>query len=115
MVPRFLAVNDWIEAFIDYIHAQGRWGALIFAGGYIAGTVLFLPGVLLTVGAGVAFGLFWGTVIASLSATAGAALAFLVARYLARGFIEQYALKNPKFKSLDAAIGEKGWMIVFLT
>ena len=115
IVPRFWAVNGWIEGFIDYIQAKGMWGALIFAGGYIAGTVLFLPGVLLTVGAGVAFGLFWGTVIASLSATVGAALAFLVARYLARGFIEQYALKNPRFKSLDAAIGEKGWMIVFLT
>lgn len=55
-----------------------------------------------------------GTVIVSVSATVGAALAFLIARYLARGKIEQKVSSNQKFKQIDRAIGAQGAKLVFL-
>jgi uncharacterized membrane protein YdjX (TVP38/TMEM64 family) len=55
-----------------------------------------------------------GTLIASLSATCGAALSFLIARYLARGSVERHSRQNEKFKAVDSAIGEHGWKIVGL-
>ena len=47
-------------------------------------------------------------------ATLGAGLAFLVARYLVRGRIEEFARKNRRFGAIDDAIGQEGWKIVGL-
>jgi uncharacterized membrane protein YdjX (TVP38/TMEM64 family) len=47
-------------------------------------------------------------------ATLGAALAFLIARYLLRVRIEKFAQGNRKFGAIDAAIGKQGWKIVGL-
>jgi uncharacterized membrane protein YdjX (TVP38/TMEM64 family) len=49
-----------------------------------------------------------------LSATIGAALAFLIGRYLARGVVEKQVAKNEKFKAIDNAIGKHGWKVVAL-
>jgi len=46
--------------------------------------VLFLPGSILTIGAGVIFGVVRGTIYVSIAATLGATAAFLVGRYFAR-------------------------------
>ena len=69
---------------LDGIARLGSWGPAIFALLYVAATVFFLPGSILTVGAGVVFGLVRGFAIVSISATLGATAAFLVGRYLAR-------------------------------
>jgi uncharacterized membrane protein YdjX (TVP38/TMEM64 family) len=72
---------------LDGIARLGPWGPVLFLPLYVAATVFFLPGSILTVGAGVVFGLVRGFVIVSISATLGATAAFLVGRYLARGWI----------------------------
>lgn len=113
VASRFLPFGDWIQAFTDWVTAKGALGTALFAGGYVLGTIFFFPGSLLTLAAGVAFG-WWGMPLALASATLGASLAFLVARYLARGAIEKRAKKNEKFKAIDAAVGENGWKIVAL-
>jgi uncharacterized membrane protein YdjX (TVP38/TMEM64 family) len=76
--------------------------------------VFFLPGSILTVGAGVVFGLLRGFVIVSISATLGATAAFLVGRYLARGWIAGKIEGHPKFKAIDEAVAREGWKIVGL-
>ena len=113
VASRFLPFGEWIEQFTDWIKEKGTLGIVLFAGGYVLGTILFFPGSLLTLAAGVAFGL-WGIPVALCSATVGAALAFLVARYLARGAIEKRAKQNAKFAAIDSAVGENGWKIVGL-
>ncbi len=56
---------------------------------YILQTAFSLPGgAILTLAAGFLFGAVSGTVIVNVGATAGATLAFLVARYLLRDWIE---------------------------
>jgi uncharacterized membrane protein YdjX (TVP38/TMEM64 family) len=57
---------------------------------------------------------FVGTAVVSIAATAGASLAFLIARYLARGQIERKVVNNPRFSRIDRAIGERGAKLVFL-
>ena len=110
---RFLPFGAWIQAFTGWVKGKGALGVALFAGGYVLGTICFFPGSLLTLAAGVAFGL-WGIPLALGSATVGASLAFLVARYLARGAIEKRAKQNEKFQAIDAAVGENGWKIVGL-
>jgi uncharacterized membrane protein YdjX (TVP38/TMEM64 family) len=111
---RVLPVTDWLTRFNYWVAHLGVWGVLLFILVYIFATVLFFPASILTIGAGFIFGVVSGTIIVSIAATMGAALAFLIARYLARDQIEQKVADNPRFKRIDRAIGERGAKLVFL-
>lgn len=61
-----------------------------FIGIYIFIGLLMLPGAtFLSFCAGIIFGTSWGTLVVNVGATLGAALAFFVARYLLRDFMEK--------------------------
>ncbi len=111
---RVLPVTDWLTRFNYWVAHLGVWGVLVFILVYILATVLFFPASILTIGAGFIFGVLLGTAIVSIAATAGAALAFLIARYLARDQIEHKVANNSRFKRIDRAIGERGAKLVFL-
>lgn len=55
-----------------------------------------------------------GTALVSAASTTGAALAFLVSRYLARPFVEGKLRDYPKFSAADEAISREGAKIVLL-
>ena len=102
----FLPVAQWVKAFADWIRHLGLAGAFIFIGVYALGAVLFLPGAIFTIAAGLVYGIAGGTAVALAGATLGAGLAFLAARYLVRGRIEEFAQKNRRFGAIDKAIGD---------
>jgi uncharacterized membrane protein YdjX (TVP38/TMEM64 family) len=103
-----------LPAFAAWVDGLGAWGPVVFVAGYAAATVAFVPGSLLTLAAGAIFGLVRGTLVALVAATLGASLAFLVARYLARGLVERRLAGNQPFAAIDRAIGVEGRKIVFL-
>jgi uncharacterized membrane protein YdjX (TVP38/TMEM64 family) len=107
-----LPIGQAMEAVKDWIGELGIWGPVVLALVYIVATVLFVPGAILTVAAGVMFGLLVGTITISIGSTLGAASAFLIARYVARDKIAAMAGRNRKFSAIDKAIGEGGWKIV---
>ncbi len=109
-----LPVKDWIRGFIGWVQQLGPPGVIVFIVVYALATVLFLPGWIFTVSAGLIYGIAGGTLVALAGAITGATLAFLVARYLLRQHIEEFAKKNPRFQAIDAAIGKNGWKIVGL-
>ncbi len=111
---KFLPVTTWLRHFTDWIKGLGPLGIILYMGVYAVATVLFLPGWIFTVGAGIAFGLLWGTFAAICGATIGASLAFLLSRYVARDSISKRFGKNKKFNQIDAAIGKQGWKMVGL-
>jgi len=111
---RILPIQAWLMDFDQWIAGKGMEGLLVFTVGFAAGTVLFIPGSVLTLGAGFIFGIFWGTVVATVGSAIGDTLAFLIARYLAREKIRRLTLGNRKFAAMDEAIGEHGWKIVLL-
>ena len=114
VVISLLPVAEWVKTFTDWIRHLGIAGAFIFIGVYALAAILFLPGEIFTIAAGLVYGVAGGTVVALAGATLGAALAFLVARYLLRARIEKLAEKNKKFGTIDEAIGKQGWKIVGL-
>ena len=103
-----------IPRFADWVARNGMAGALLFVLGYVAATVAFVPGSLLTIAAGAIFGLGKGTALVFLAATLGASAAFLVSRYLARPLVEPRLAGNERFAAIDHAIGHEGRKIVFL-
>ena len=105
----------WVSTLRREVGGFGAAAPLAYGAAYVVATVFFVPGAPLTVGAGVAFGLLWGTVLVSVASTLGAALAFLVARYLLREKVASWVEERPKFRLVDRAVGEQGWKIVALT
>jgi len=64
--------------------------AAVFFFAYVVVAALSLPGAaIMTLAAGAIFGLFWGTVIASVASSIGALVAFLAARTLFRDLVLQ--------------------------
>src|SRR5262245_23669493 len=112
---KLLHFQDLLKAALDWIGKLGAWGPAIFVALYVLATVLFIPGSVLTLGAGALFGVVRGSVCVSISATLGATAAFLVGRYLARDAIARKIEKNAKFTAIDRAVAEEGWKIVLLT
>jgi uncharacterized membrane protein YdjX (TVP38/TMEM64 family) len=112
---RLLPAQNWLERFLDWASGTGYAGMAVFVVVYVIAAVFFLPGSILTLGAGAIFGLFWGTAVVSVGSTLGAGLAFIVGRYLARDRVSRWAMENPKFAAIDAAVGRAGGRIVLLT
>ncbi len=100
---------------LQWVDDLGAIAPIAFIIIYIIATVAFLPGSILTLGGGVLFGVFQGSIYVFLGATIGATLAFLVGRYLARGWISQKIAGNQKFSAIDKAVGKEGLKIVLLT
>ncbi|HEX5759629.1 MAG TPA: TVP38/TMEM64 family protein [Thermoanaerobaculia bacterium] len=107
-------VGDVLPRFTAWVQGLGVWGPVAYIAGYVVATVVFAPGVVLTLASGVIFGLLWGTVYTLIGASIGAACAFLVARYLARRFVERRLAARPRFQAIDRAVGHQGFKIVVL-
>lgn len=103
-----------VHSALGWIAASGWTGRLAFVGLYIAACVLFLPGSILTLGAGAVFGLGPGFALVSVASTAGAVLSFLLGRTVARGFVQRKVAADPRFAAIDAAVARDGWKIVGL-
>lgn len=112
---RHLDGQAFIQTTLLRVHDLGPWAPAVFVAVYVLATVFFLPGALLTLGAGALFGLVRGTLYVSLSSTAGATAAFLIGRYLAKDWVSQKINGDPKFKAVSAAVAREGWKIVGLT
>ncbi len=100
---------------LAWVTGLGAWGPVAFVLLYVVVTVLLLPAVVLTLGAGAVFGVVWAFVTVSIAATLGATAAFLVGRYLARGWVARRIADSPRLGAIDAAVAREGWKIVALT
>ncbi len=98
-----------------WIDSLGSIAPIAFIGLYIIATIAFLPAFALTLGAGVLFGVWLGSIYVFIGATLGAIAAFLVGRYLARDWVAKKIAGNDKFRSIDRAVGKEGLKIVLLT
>lgn len=112
---KYFNVQELLKNALAWIDSLGFWAPVTFIVIYILATVLFIPGSILTLGAGVVFGVILGSFYVFIGATLGATAAFLVGRYLARGWVSKQIENNPKFKAIDQAVAREGLKIVLLT
>ena len=104
----------FLDRFVVWVNGLGALGPAAFILGYVAATVAFIPGSVLTLAAGAIFGIGPGVVYVMTGATLGASAAFLLARYVARAAVEQRIAGNVKFAAVDRAVGREGFKIVLL-
>ena len=115
VAARLLPVVDYLKRFLGWTETVGFWGPVVVVGVYIVGCVLMAPGLVITLGAGILFGVLKGTVTVSIGSTLGACAAFLLGRTLARGWVSTKVSGNARFAAIDEAVGKEGFKIVFLT
>jgi uncharacterized membrane protein YdjX (TVP38/TMEM64 family) len=110
-----MMIQQLLQDALAWVSGLRAIGPLAFIGLYIAATVAFIPGSVLTLGAGFVFGWLAGSAYVFVGATLGATAAFLVGRYGLRGWVERKIANNPKFDAIDSAVGQEGFKIVLLT
>ena len=104
----------WLTTSQEYFSERGWLGVLLFAGGIVIAQLFVTPMSPVAITAGLIFGMGRGWVAITLGTAVGAAVNFLISRYLARGVIARRLANNDKFRLIDAAIGREGWKIVAL-
>ncbi len=110
----WLPVAEWTTSLAERARATGGAGVVIFFLAYVVSTVALLPGSLLTLAAGFAYGPLWGLAIASPASVTGAACAFLLGRTLLRDWAAAKAMSSPRARAIDAAVGREGGKLVLL-
>ncbi len=97
------ALESWVKDF-------GAAGPIVFMLIYVAGTVFFLPGSVLTLAGGALFGPVLGTFYNLTAATIGAIISFIAARYLAHDWVEKKT--GGRLKALKQGVEGEGWKFV---
>lgn len=101
-------IKDWVSGF-------GITAPIVYICLYIVATLFFLPGLPVTVIAGIAFGPVFGVVYVWIGATLGVSFAFLASRYVARDIVEGWVSGNNLFKKIDEKVEQEGWRILMFT
>ncbi|HEV7402089.1 MAG TPA: TVP38/TMEM64 family protein [Chthoniobacteraceae bacterium] len=114
-LSRHYPVLDWITQAQEHIAAMGRWGGALYPLLFAACNVLLLPAGTLAIGSGLFFGLWWGFLLNVAASVMGAAVAFSISRWAARGWVRRHFLRHRKWAALDEAVAREGWKIIFLT
>jgi uncharacterized membrane protein YdjX (TVP38/TMEM64 family) len=99
----------------QHVMRWGVWSAIWYPVLYACCNVLLLPGGVLSVGAGFFFGLWWGFLIALLGNVGGAAISFLISRFVGRQWLKRKLLRNQTLVALEPAIEKEGWKIILLS
>lgn len=103
-----------LNSFQAWMGEAGWLGIIAYILAYTVGTVLMVPGWILTVGAGLTYGLAAGTALVSAASVLGATASYLIAQHLVRESVERKISGDPRFVAIDRAIAERGWKMVFL-
>lgn len=105
----------WLDQSMLWIQQSGWTGWVWFIVLYALSCVLFLPGSVLSLGAGAVYGFWSATILVSLGSIAGAAANFMITRYLLRAWVAKKFAQSRRFRALNHAIAQDGLRILFLT
>jgi uncharacterized membrane protein YdjX (TVP38/TMEM64 family) len=107
-------VGKYLYSLAETVDAAGAWGPFLLAGAYVLATLLFVPASLLTMLAGLLFGVVKGTMVASLASLTGASASFWLGRTIAHDWVQHKMAGSPRFQAIDAAVNRQGFRILFL-
>jgi uncharacterized membrane protein YdjX (TVP38/TMEM64 family) len=98
------------EAVETYVLSLGVWAPIGFVVLYGIATVAMIPGSVFDLTGGALWGPYLGSLINLAGGSLGAALAFLVARYVARDWVQLRA--GPRTKGIMQSVDADGWKFV---
>jgi len=114
-LERFLNLNvlkSQQAAIESWRAAQPLTAALIAFVTYVIVTGLSLPGAtVMSLAIGAIFGLFWGVILVSFASSIGATLAFLIARFLLRDWVQQHF--GERLRVINESVEKDGGFYLF--
>ena len=99
-----------VDALEMWIARLGIWAPIVFILLYTVATVGMVPGSIFDLTGGALFGPYFGSLVDFTGGILGAALAFLIARYLARDWVERRA--GPRLQEVMHNVDAEGWKFV---
>lgn len=99
------------DSLASLVESAGAWGPVAYVLLYALGTVLLVPGSLLTAVGAVLFGTALGTIYTIIGATLGAALAFGISRTLGRDLARRIA--GETLQRYDLKLSRNGFAAIF--
>ena len=115
IASRFFPVVDWVARLQQKVMHLGAWSAVWYPLLYACCNVLLLPGGVLSVGGGFFFGLWWGFFIVLIGNVTGAAISFVISRWIGRRWLRRNLSRNPTLGALEPAVEREGWKIILLS
>jgi len=109
-----LPIAEWTIRLAEHVRGAGATGVALFIAVYVASTVAVLPGSILTLAAGFAYGPVWGLAVASPASVAGATCAFLLGRTMLRDWAARKVGESRHARAIDAAVTREGFKLVLL-
>lgn len=106
LINGLLGLRRWMDG-------AGPWGPLVYMLAYALAVVLLVPGWLLALSAGFAYGP-WGVPLAVSAATAGASISFLIGRYLAGEWLRRLTQRRLLLRAVEGAVVDGGWRFIGL-
>jgi uncharacterized membrane protein YdjX (TVP38/TMEM64 family) len=106
----------------SYVHATLQWleslnpvaSAILFILIYAVMVVTFLPAMVLSIGAGYAWGFWHAQLLVGVGATLGSALAFVLGKRVFKRTVESLVARYPLFSQVDEAFAQSGWKLIVL-
>jgi len=102
------------EAVFGFLDAHPLLAPLAFLALFVAMTLLLLPTLPLNLGAGFLWGPYWGGLYTVTGASIGAALAFLISRYLAAELVNRH-FRHRTWVWLMEQVRQQNWKVVAFT
>src|SRR5216683_7658514 len=106
--------SDWFKnprAMRAEVLTWGAWGPIAYVMLFAVGPSFLVPGAVMTIAGGLAFGAVWGSAYALIGGDAGALIAFAAGRFLGKSFVEQ--IVGDRFQSMLQKIAKHGFQIIF--
>ncbi len=88
----------------------GVWGPIAFILLYALGPSFLVPGAVMTIAGGLAFGALWGAVWSVIGADLGALIAFGAGHFLGRAFVQKFC--GERFQTLMERLARNGFYII---
>jgi uncharacterized membrane protein YdjX (TVP38/TMEM64 family) len=88
----------------------GAWGPIAYILLYAVGPSFLVPGAVMTIAGGLAFGAWWGSVWSLAGANLGALIAFAAGRFLGRSFVE--SVIGLRFRHLLDRLVRNGFYVI---
>ena len=101
-----------VDVLVMWVAGFGLLAPLIFVFTRTVGAVVLVPGSIMAMAAGVLFGPVWGAVHNLFGSTAGAVLAFSIARYVAPNWIARHVSGRDRLTRLVEGVEAEGWRFV---
>ncbi|MFT4604400.1 MAG: putative membrane protein YdjX (TVP38/TMEM64 family) [Rhodothermales bacterium] len=109
-----LPLSEWALALVEWITGAGVVGVALYAVAYVVAALFMLPGSILGLAAGFAWGPVIGVLIVSPVSVVAATAAFLMGRFVARDWIAGKVKDTPRFAAIDSAVANDGFRVVVL-